>query len=93
MTLLLITRVLTEEETSELQWACDIFLSLHRAEGFGLWIAECMARRKACVVTNYSGNTDFTNEFKQHSNQVLHALRWLKANIQWVRVVHGLSPI
>lgn len=27
-----------------------------------MWIAECMARQKPCIVTNYSGNTDFSND-------------------------------
>lgn len=38
---------------------CDIFVSLHRAEGFGLPIAEAMAMGKAVVVTGWSGNMDF----------------------------------
>ena len=56
-----IDRVLSADRIDELQWCCDLFLSLHRSEGFGLWIAECMAKGKPCVVTSYSGNTDFTN--------------------------------
>jgi len=38
---------------------CDVFISLHRAEGFGLPIAEAMALGKAVVVTGWSGNMDF----------------------------------
>jgi len=38
---------------------CDVFVSLHRAEGFGLPIAEAMALGKAVVVTGWSGNMDF----------------------------------
>jgi glycosyltransferase involved in cell wall biosynthesis len=59
--ILLIDGVLSSEDISRLQWCCDAFVSLHRSEGFGLWIAECMARSKPCIVTNYSGNTDFAN--------------------------------
>lgn len=59
--IILIDRVMSSLEINELQWCCDAFVSLHRSEGFGLWIAECMARGKPCIVTNYSGNTDFTN--------------------------------
>ena len=40
---------------------CDALVSLHRAEGFGRTIAEAMLLGKPVVVTNYSGNTDFTN--------------------------------
>lgn len=41
---------------------CDCFVSLHRAEGFGLPIAEAMALAKPVIVTDYSGNMDFTNQ-------------------------------
>ncbi len=39
---------------------CDAFVSLHRAEGFGRAIAEAMLLRKPVIVTNHSGNIDFT---------------------------------
>ena len=38
---------------------CDVFISLHRAEGFGYPIAEAMALGKAVVVTGWSGNMDY----------------------------------
>jgi len=38
----------------------DCFVSLHRAEGFGLSIVEAMAYRVPVVVTGWSGNADFT---------------------------------
>jgi glycosyltransferase involved in cell wall biosynthesis len=37
----------------------DVVLSLHRAEGLGLVIAEAMLRGIAVVATNWSGSTDF----------------------------------
>jgi glycosyltransferase involved in cell wall biosynthesis len=37
----------------------DSFISLHRAEGFGLSIAEAMAYGKPVIATNWSGNVDF----------------------------------
>ena len=39
----------------------DCFVSLHRSEGFGLVIAEAMARGKVVVATGWSGNMDFMN--------------------------------
>lgn len=40
--------------------SCDCFISLHRSEGFGRGPAEAMYLGKPVIVTNYSGNTDFT---------------------------------
>lgn len=39
--------------------SADIVLSLHRAEGFGLVLAEAMQHGKPVVATGWSGNTDF----------------------------------
>jgi glycosyltransferase involved in cell wall biosynthesis len=39
--------------------ACDCYVSLHRAEGFGLGMAEAMSFGKAVIGTDYSGSTDF----------------------------------
>ena len=36
----------------------DCYVSLHRAEGFGLTIAKAMAAGKPVIATAYSGNTD-----------------------------------
>ena len=45
--------------TMNLIASCDAFVSLHRAEGFGLAIAEAMAMGKPAIATDYSGNKDF----------------------------------
>ncbi len=42
-----------------LQRCCDAYVSLHRAEGFGLGLAECMAMGKPVIATAWSGNLDF----------------------------------
>jgi glycosyltransferase involved in cell wall biosynthesis len=39
--------------------ASDVLLSLHRAEGFGLAIAEAMALGRPVIATGWSGNADF----------------------------------
>jgi glycosyltransferase involved in cell wall biosynthesis len=39
--------------------ACDCYVSLHRAEGFGLGMAEAMSFGKVVIGTDYSGSTDF----------------------------------
>ena len=40
---------------------CDAYVSLHRAEGFGLTLAEAMALGKPVIATGYSGNMEFMN--------------------------------
>jgi glycosyltransferase involved in cell wall biosynthesis len=40
----------------------DAFVSLHRAEGFGLQMADAMAIGKPVIATGYSGNLDYMNE-------------------------------
>lgn len=47
-----------------LEWLseCDVYISLHRSEGFGFTLFEAMALGKPCVATRYGGNTDFMTE-------------------------------
>lgn len=40
----------------------DMYVSLHRAEGFGLVLAEAMALGKPVVATRYSGNLEFMDD-------------------------------
>ena len=49
-------------EQDSLMAACDAYVSLHRAEGFGLTLAEAMALGKPVIATGYSGNLDFMND-------------------------------
>jgi glycosyltransferase involved in cell wall biosynthesis len=39
--------------------SCDCYVSLHRAEGFGLTLAEAMAAGRPTIATGFSGNLDF----------------------------------
>ena len=50
------------EEMESLYAAADAYISLHRAEGFGLNLAEAMLRGLPVVATNWSGNVDFMDE-------------------------------
>jgi glycosyltransferase involved in cell wall biosynthesis len=43
-----------------LMGSIDVYASLHRAEGFGLGMAEAMFHGKPVIATGYSGNMDFT---------------------------------
>ncbi len=57
--ILLIDRYLSRVETDSLLNTCDAVVSLHRAEGFGLPLAEAMYLGKPVMATHWSGNTDF----------------------------------
>ena len=50
---------LPKPELLALYKACDCFLSLHRAEGFGRGIAEALKLGLHVITTGYSGNVDF----------------------------------
>lgn len=50
---------IASENWRALQRCCDAYVSLHRAEGFGLGLAECMALAKPVIATAWSGNMDF----------------------------------
>jgi hypothetical protein len=54
-----VDRSLSGEELQGLMAGCDCYVSLHRAEGFGLTMAEAMAIGKPVIATGYSGNVDF----------------------------------
>jgi len=43
----------------ELEAACDCFVSLHRSEGFGLAVAECMYLGKPVISTDWSATAEF----------------------------------
>ena len=40
----------------------DVYISLHRAEGWGLTMAEAMAQGIPTIATGYSGNLEFMND-------------------------------
>jgi glycosyltransferase involved in cell wall biosynthesis len=59
---ILIDRNLSRDDMLGLIHASDVYISLHRAEGFGLGMAEALSLGRIVIGTNYSGNTDFLNE-------------------------------
>jgi glycosyltransferase involved in cell wall biosynthesis len=56
---LLINQMMTEDDVHALIRTCDAFISLHRAEGYGLGLAEAMCLGRPVIGTGYSGNVDF----------------------------------
>lgn len=51
--------IIDRSHFNALQRCCDAYVSLHRAEGFGLGLAECMAMGKPVIATAWSGNLEF----------------------------------
>jgi len=70
---------LNRQQVWDLQACCDILLSLHRAEGFGLAPAEMMRLGKAVVATGWSANMDFMNP--KNSMPVQYTLKPLAQDI------------
>jgi glycosyltransferase involved in cell wall biosynthesis len=58
---LIINGYLSKDQLHGLINISDCYVSLHRAEGLSLPIAEAMYLGKPVIVTAYSGNMDFTN--------------------------------
>lgn len=54
-----VEQTLPRPELLGLYKACDCFVSLHRAEGFGRGIAEALQLGLHVITTGYSGNMDF----------------------------------
>ena len=57
-----ITDILKKEQVNSLIKCVDVFVSLHRSEGFGLVMAEAMLLGTPVVATNWSSNTEFMSE-------------------------------
>jgi glycosyltransferase involved in cell wall biosynthesis len=56
---ILITETLSRAAVYQLQAACDCYVSLHRSEGFGLAVAECMYLGKPVISTNWSATAEY----------------------------------
>jgi hypothetical protein len=60
--IILINKNLSYDETTSLIDCCDIFVSLHKSEGFGRGAAEAILRGKRAIITNYSGVEDYSKD-------------------------------
>jgi glycosyltransferase involved in cell wall biosynthesis len=75
----MIEEFLTRQQVWDLQSLCDMLVSLHRAEGFGLAPAEMMYLGKPVVATGWSANMDFMTA--ENSMPVRYTLEPLKETI------------
>jgi glycosyltransferase involved in cell wall biosynthesis len=58
----LISSTFDSSAMEDLWTRCDCYVSLHRSEGFGLPVAECLARGIPVITTHQGGVLDFTDE-------------------------------
>lgn len=58
----LVDEFLAEADMAALMRRADCYVSLHRAEGFGLTLGETMALGKPVIATGFSANLDFMTE-------------------------------
>jgi len=78
---IIIDRALGYVDVLSLYASCDVFLSLHRAEGLGLGLMEAMALGKPVIATGWSGNMTYMNQ--QNSCLVRHRLVPAQATIPY----------
>ncbi len=62
----LLERELSSAEIAGLQSAADVFLSLHRAEGYGLNIRECLEAGVPVLATDFSANAEYGPAFANY---------------------------
>ncbi len=86
----LITETLDRPEVLGLINACDAYVSLHRAEGFGRTLAEAMLLGKPVIATNYSGNVDFMEGYLAHSVKAIN-INLTESSYQWVGAEDGAT--
>jgi glycosyltransferase involved in cell wall biosynthesis len=73
--IVLIAESLPRHELLALYGCCDVFLSLHRSEGFGRGMAEALQLGVDVIATDFGGNTDFC------TGPLAHPVRWRPAPI------------
>jgi glycosyltransferase involved in cell wall biosynthesis len=56
---IIISSTLSRADVYSLEAACDCFVSLHRSEGFGLAVAECMYLGKPVIATGWSATSEY----------------------------------
>lgn len=79
----LITAACSYADVLSLYRQCDVFVSLHRAEGFGLGPMEAMMMGKPVIATGWSGNMSYMNS--RNACLVNYKLIPAKGNLKFYR--------
>jgi glycosyltransferase involved in cell wall biosynthesis len=80
-----IDKYLTDEEMRTLLYISDTYITLHRAEGFGLIPLEAMALGTPVISTAWSGNMEYMN----HMNTALVGYTLIPVDGQYVGTTQG----
>ena len=64
--IIIVDAAFSKLEVMEFYRACDCFVSLHRAEGFGRGIAEALLLGLKVIATDHGGNCDFCEKAGAH---------------------------
>lgn len=83
--ILFLDETLSRAQSLEFLASLDVYVSLHRAEGFGLTLAEAMALGIPVIATGYSGNMDFMTD----ENSALVEYRIVTSDIDHGPYAHG----
>ncbi len=99
----LISDTLSRTEIYQLESACDCFVSLHRAEGFGLAVAECMYLGKPVISTDWSATAEYVTaangcpvdcrvvRLEQNHGPYMKGSIWAEADVDhaadWMRII------
>lgn len=67
---------MTDDEIAALHHAADLYLSLHRSEGFGLNIYEALLIGKPVVATHWSANAEYGPRFPNYVGVPCHMKRY-----------------
>ena len=83
----LINQTMTREEIDRLMLSAHAFVSLHRAEGFGIPLLEAQSFGLATIATAWSGNLDFTTQATSllipYKMTTMHDTGGVYGNVTW----------
>ena len=76
--IIVIDKTLSRADMDQLIASSDVYISMHRSEGFGFGPAEALAMGKVVISTDYSGTKDFISH--EHGFPVAYELVKVKKN-------------
>jgi glycosyltransferase involved in cell wall biosynthesis len=84
-----IDRSMPYGDVASLFASIDVYVSLHRSEGLGLGMMECMSLGKPVIATDWSGNVDFLDE--TNACPIPYSLVPLDPGTQYFAVSEGME--